>query len=56
MLGASSILFSWGAVTVSQEPLSEAITLALEEMNQNRDNRRGSGISTVRPRRQATGY
>ncbi len=50
-LSALPVLFSWGAVTVTGESLSEAVAQAIEQMNQTRDNRRGFDVSGVRSRR-----
>jgi GGDEF domain-containing protein len=55
-LATFSVLFSWGAVNISDESFSEAVALAVDEMNETRDSRKGFGIDGVRSRRRVVNF
>lgn len=55
-LAAYSVLFSWGAVTVNNENFSEAVALAVDEMNETRDSRRELGMTGFKAHRRAANY
>ncbi|MBI4877753.1 MAG: hypothetical protein HY822_24240 [Acidobacteria bacterium] len=50
------ITLHWGAAAVESENISEAISLAVEEMIETRDNRRGIGMESFRPRRRVANF
>ncbi len=55
-LASLPVLFSWGAAIVVDEGLSEALAIAIEEMDKTRNSRRGFDVTGMRPRRRAVNF